>query len=67
MNSLTKSYDSFVFNYHMNDLDESLRELHGMLKTAERGINFKLEKAKLVFMIKATGGVTKKKSMRGVW
>lgn len=50
----------------MNGLDKSLTELHGMLKTAERGITSKLEKSKSVLMIKAKGGVTKRKSVASV-
>jgi hypothetical protein len=32
------SYESFIMNFHMNDMEKSLAELHGMLKTAEESI-----------------------------
>ncbi|KAI4341162.1 hypothetical protein MLD38_025920 [Melastoma candidum] len=35
LNSLPKSFSGFIMNYHMNDMDKSLEELHGMLKTAD--------------------------------
>ena len=38
LNSLTKSYDSFVMNYNMNGWNKSVSELHTMLKTAENNI-----------------------------
>ncbi|XP_074302883.1 uncharacterized protein LOC141637218 [Silene latifolia] len=36
--SLNPSYNDFILNYNMNNLDKSLKELHGMLKTAEPSI-----------------------------
>ena len=38
LNSLPKSYDSFIMNYNMNDWEKSISELHSMLKTAENNI-----------------------------
>jgi hypothetical protein len=38
LQSLPESYDQFVMNFIMNDLNKSLTELHGMLKTAELNI-----------------------------
>jgi gag-polypeptide of LTR copia-type len=38
INSLTPSYLGFVMNFHMNDMEKSLDELHGMLKMAEEDI-----------------------------
>ena len=35
LQSLPASYDPFIRNYHMNDMDKSLQELHEMLKLAE--------------------------------
>ena len=38
LNSLPKSFDSFILNYNMNGWEKSLSELHQMLKTAERNL-----------------------------
>lgn len=38
LNSLSKSYDSFVMNYNMNGWNKSVSELHMMLKTAKNNI-----------------------------
>ena len=35
LNSLSSSYSQFIMNFNMNNLDKTLMELHGMLKTAE--------------------------------
>ncbi|KAI9126299.1 hypothetical protein K1719_002720 [Acacia pycnantha] len=35
LNSLPGSYDNFVMDYNMNNMEESISELHGMLKTAK--------------------------------
>ena len=35
LQSLPASYDQFIMNYHMHDMEKTLGELHGMLKTAE--------------------------------
>jgi hypothetical protein len=35
LQSLPDSYDPFILNYHMNSMNKSLQELHGMLKTAD--------------------------------
>ena len=35
LNSLPDSYDQFVMNYNMNNMEKSVSELHVMLKTAE--------------------------------
>ena len=35
LNLLPDSYDQFVMNYNMNNMDKSISELHAMLKTAE--------------------------------
>ena len=34
LNSLSGSFEQFVLNYNMNNLEKTLMELHGMLKTA---------------------------------
>ncbi|WVZ90398.1 LOW QUALITY PROTEIN: hypothetical protein U9M48_036704 [Paspalum notatum var. saurae] len=38
LQSLPPSFEPFIMNYHMNGLDKTLTELHGMLKTAEDSI-----------------------------
>ncbi|WVZ51009.1 hypothetical protein U9M48_002201, partial [Paspalum notatum var. saurae] len=38
LQSLPPSFEPFIMNYHMNSLDKTLTELHGMLKTAEDSI-----------------------------
>ncbi|KAJ1275292.1 hypothetical protein BS78_05G125000 [Paspalum vaginatum] len=38
LQSLPPSFEPFVMNYHMNNLNKTLTELHGMLKTAEDSI-----------------------------
>ncbi|WVZ96608.1 hypothetical protein U9M48_042224 [Paspalum notatum var. saurae] len=38
LQSLPPSFEPFIMNYHMNSLDKTLIELHGMLKTAEESI-----------------------------
>ncbi|WVZ57947.1 hypothetical protein U9M48_008275 [Paspalum notatum var. saurae] len=38
LQSLPLSFEPFIINYHMNGLDKTLTELHGMLKTAEDSI-----------------------------
>src|SRR3954468_13888686 len=35
---LSRTYVGFVMNYHMNDMDKTISELHGMLVTAEKNI-----------------------------
>ena len=35
LNSLPGSYDNFVMDYNMNNMEESIFELHGMLKIVE--------------------------------
>jgi hypothetical protein len=36
--SLPASYEPFIMNFQMNDMEKTLAELHGMLKTAEESI-----------------------------
>jgi hypothetical protein len=38
LQSLSTSYDSFIMNLHMNDMEKIVAELHGMLKTTEDSI-----------------------------
>jgi hypothetical protein len=35
LQSLPMSYDSFIMNFHMNGMEKTVAELHGMLKIAE--------------------------------
>lgn len=41
LSSLPKTYDEFVNNYTMNNMEESFSELHSMLKTAKKSIDSK--------------------------
>jgi hypothetical protein len=38
LQSLPVSYESFIMNFHMNDMEKTAAELHGMLKIAEDSI-----------------------------
>jgi hypothetical protein len=38
LQSLLMSYESFIVNFHMNDMEKSVVELHEMLKTPEESI-----------------------------
>jgi len=38
LQSLPPSFEPFIMSYHMNSLNKTLTELHGMLKTAEDSI-----------------------------
>ena len=38
LGSLPSSYDQFVMNYNMHNMDKSITELLGMLKNAEKSI-----------------------------
>jgi hypothetical protein len=46
--SLTTSYESFIMNFHMNGMEKTMAELHGMLKTAEDSIKKKLNHVMMV-------------------
>jgi hypothetical protein len=35
LQSLPMSYDSFIMNFHMNGMEKTVAELHGMLKIAK--------------------------------
>jgi hypothetical protein len=37
--SLPSSYEPFIINFHMNGMEKTVAELHGMLKTVEDSIN----------------------------
>ncbi|KAI9128822.1 hypothetical protein K1719_000305 [Acacia pycnantha] len=57
LNSLPDSYDQFVMNYNMNNMEKSISELHGMLKTAEQSIK---KKPITVLMVQKGKGMKKK-------
>jgi hypothetical protein len=38
LQSLPVSYESFITNFHMNGMEKTMAELHGMLKTVEDSI-----------------------------
>jgi hypothetical protein len=35
LQSLSVSYELFIINFHMNNMEKTMVELHGMLKIAE--------------------------------
>ncbi|KAJ9562116.1 hypothetical protein OSB04_007276 [Centaurea solstitialis] len=59
LSSLSSSYEPFVLNYQMNNLEKTIMELHGMLKTAESNMA-KSKPAAPVLAIRE-GGIKKKK------
>ncbi|XP_071727618.1 uncharacterized protein [Rutidosis leptorrhynchoides] len=48
LNSLPKSYDQFVLNYNMNNLEKSISEFHLMLKIAEKNIPSKTSEVLMI-------------------
>jgi hypothetical protein len=38
LQSLPTSYEPFIMNFHMNDIEKTMTELYGMLKIAEDSI-----------------------------
>jgi hypothetical protein len=38
LQSLSVSYESFIMNFHMNGIEKTVAELHGMLKIVEDSI-----------------------------
>jgi hypothetical protein len=40
--SLPTSYESFIMNFHMNGMEKTVAELHGMLKIVEDSIKKKM-------------------------
>jgi hypothetical protein len=38
LQSFPVSYEPFIMNFHMNDMEKTMAELHGMLKTAEDSV-----------------------------
>jgi hypothetical protein len=39
LQSLPASYEPFIMNFYMNDMEKTMNELHEMLKIAEDSIN----------------------------
>jgi len=58
LQSLPPSFEPFIMNYHMNSLDKTLAELHGMLKTAEESI---IKSSNHVMMVQSGGKKRKRK------
>jgi hypothetical protein len=48
LQSLPVSYESFIMNFHMNGMEKTVAELHGMLKTAEYSIKKNLNHVMMV-------------------
>jgi hypothetical protein len=48
LQSLLMNYESFVMNFHMNDMEKIVAELHGMLKTTEDSIKKNLNHMMMV-------------------
>ena len=58
LQSLPDAYDGFVMNYNMDNMEKTISELHGMLKTATQNI----KTTSNVFMVqKGMGKDTKRK------
>ena len=38
LQSLPEAYDSFIMNFNMHNMEKTVSELHGMLKTAEKNL-----------------------------
>ncbi|KAJ9556430.1 hypothetical protein OSB04_011044 [Centaurea solstitialis] len=60
LSSLSSSYEPFVLNYQMNNLEKTIMELHGMLKTAES--NMAKSKPAAPVLVIREGGIKKKKA-----
>ncbi|XP_074300620.1 uncharacterized protein LOC141631913 [Silene latifolia] len=63
LQSLNPSYNYFILNYYMHNLDKSLKEFHGMLKTAEPSI--KKAPTNNVLIIQKGKGFKKQDSDKG--
>jgi hypothetical protein len=46
--SLPTSYESFIMNFHMNGMEKTVAELHGMLKIVEDSIKKNLNHVMMV-------------------
>ncbi|KAJ8763814.1 hypothetical protein K2173_003596 [Erythroxylum novogranatense] len=58
--SLTDEYDQFILNYNMHNMEKSIDELHGMLKTAEENLKGKVKTTNEVLVVQK-GKAFKKK------
>ena len=56
-NSHLESYNQFVMNYNMNNMEKSISKLHGMLKTTGQSIK---KKPSTVLMVQKGKGMKRK-------
>ena len=61
LGSLPKSYDQFVMNYNMHNMEKSIAKLHGMLKNVETNI----QKTNPVLMVQKGEGMKRKGKGKG--
>jgi hypothetical protein len=64
LGSLPPGYEQFIINYNMHNMDKSVSELHGMLKSAEPSI--KAKSAQKVYVVEKGGesSTSKRKNKR---
>ena len=62
LNSHPESYDQFVMNYNMNNMEKSISELYGMLKTAKQSIK---KRPITVLMVQKGKGMKRKGKGKG--
>ncbi|KAJ8769131.1 hypothetical protein K2173_000906 [Erythroxylum novogranatense] len=65
LSSLTDEYDQFILNYNMDNMEKSIDELHGMLKTAEENLKRKVKTTNEVFVVQKEKGFKKKGTAKG--
>ncbi|KAL4279626.1 hypothetical protein GQ457_03G015190 [Hibiscus cannabinus] len=58
LQSLSDSFNQFILNFNMNEIENTLRQLLGMLRTAEG--NMKNGRSKSVLMVREAKGNGKK-------
>ena len=58
LQSLPDAYDCFVMNYNMHNMEKTISEMHGMLKTAEQNIK---TTSNVLMVQKGKGKDTKRK------
>ncbi|KAJ8748419.1 hypothetical protein K2173_003056 [Erythroxylum novogranatense] len=61
--SLTDEYDQFILNYNMHNMEKSIDELHGMLKTVEENLKGKVKTTNEVLVVQK-GKPFKKKAQK---
>ena len=62
LGSLPESYDQFVMNYNMHNMEKSIVELHGMLKNVETNI----QKTNPVLMVQKGEGMKRKGKAKAI-